>query len=91
MTEYAGGGELFDYIVAQNRLREKEARRIFRQVKKKLPMRTTVHNIVPHKIVSAIAYCHAHCIVHRDLKPENLLLDENHNIKIIGTSKNQFF
>jgi len=54
-------------------------------------MRTTVHNIVPHKIVSAIAYCHAHCIVHRDLKPENLLLDENHNIKIIGTSKNQFF
>ena len=30
--EYAGGGELFDYIVAHSRLKEKEARRIFRQV-----------------------------------------------------------
>jgi serine/threonine protein kinase len=31
--EYAGGGELFDYIVAQSRLREREARHIFRQVR----------------------------------------------------------
>ncbi|RKP20326.1 Pkinase-domain-containing protein, partial [Rozella allomycis CSF55] len=31
-TEYASGGELFDYIVAQHRLKEKEARKIFRQI-----------------------------------------------------------
>ncbi|KAJ3213925.1 hypothetical protein HDU67_002289 [Dinochytrium kinnereticum] len=30
--EYVEGGELFDYIVAQNRLNDKTARRIFRQI-----------------------------------------------------------
>lgn len=30
--EYANGGELFDYIVAQHRLKDKEARKIFRQI-----------------------------------------------------------
>ena len=66
--EYAGGGELFDYIVAHSRLKEREARRIFRQ------------------ILSAIAYCHENCIIHRDLKPENILLDNDRNVKVIGTA-----
>ena len=66
--EVAKGGEIFDYIVARGRLKEREARRLFRQV------------------ASAIAYCHANFIVHRDIKPENLLLDANHNVKIIGMS-----
>ena len=30
--EHADGGELFDYIVAQHRLKDKEARKIFRQI-----------------------------------------------------------
>ena len=30
--EYVGGGELFDYIVANKRVKEKEARGFFRQV-----------------------------------------------------------
>ena len=30
--EYASGGELFDYIVNQQRVKEKEAKRIFRQI-----------------------------------------------------------
>ena len=64
--ELANGGEVFDYIVAHGKLREREARRLFRQ------------------ILSAIAYCHANFIVHRDIKPENLLLDRDHNVKIIG-------
>lgn len=32
MMEYANGGELFDYIVANKRVKEKEARGFFRQV-----------------------------------------------------------
>lgn len=32
MQEYVSGGELFDYIVAHQRVKEKEARRLFRQL-----------------------------------------------------------
>ena len=32
IMEYANGGELFDYIVANKRVKEKEARSFFRQV-----------------------------------------------------------
>jgi len=32
MMEYANGGELFDYIVANKRVKEKEARSFFRQI-----------------------------------------------------------
>ena len=35
------------------------------------------------QIISAIEYSHNHKMVHRDLKPENLLLDKEHNIKLI--------
>ena len=35
------------------------------------------------QIISAIEYSHLHKMVHRDLKPENLLLDKDHNIKLI--------
>ncbi|KAL8493668.1 hypothetical protein ACS0TY_024741 [Phlomoides rotata] len=35
------------------------------------------------QIVSGVEYCHRHLVVHRDLKPENLLLDSQHNVKII--------
>ncbi|XP_077504888.1 maternal embryonic leucine zipper kinase-like isoform X2 [Amblyomma americanum] len=35
------------------------------------------------QIVSAVAYIHCQGYAHRDLKPENLLLDENHNLKLI--------
>jgi len=33
--------------------------------------------------MKALAYLEQEEIIHRDLKPENLLLDENHNIKIV--------
>ncbi|RXM96177.1 Maternal embryonic leucine zipper kinase, partial [Acipenser ruthenus] len=62
---YCPGGELFDYIIAKDRLSEDEARIFFRQ------------------IVSAIAYVHSQGYAHRDLKPENLLIDEDHNLKLI--------
>uniref|UniRef100_A0A8C4N242 Maternal embryonic leucine zipper kinase n=1 Tax=Eptatretus burgeri TaxID=7764 RepID=A0A8C4N242_EPTBU len=35
------------------------------------------------QIVSAVAYVHGQGFAHRDLKPENLLIDENHNLKLI--------
>ncbi|XP_033891899.3 maternal embryonic leucine zipper kinase isoform X1 [Acipenser ruthenus] len=65
ILEYCPGGELFDYIIAKDRLSEDEARIFFRQ------------------IVSAIAYVHSQGYAHRDLKPENLLIDEDHNLKLI--------
>ncbi|XP_068127412.1 maternal embryonic leucine zipper kinase isoform X2 [Hyperolius riggenbachi] len=65
ILEYCPGGELFDYIIAKDRLTEDEARVFFRQ------------------IVSAVAYIHSEGYAHRDLKPENLLIDEDHNLKLI--------
>ncbi|XP_062985171.1 maternal embryonic leucine zipper kinase [Elgaria multicarinata webbii] len=65
ILEYCPGGELFDYIIAKDRLAEEEARVFFRQ------------------IVAAIAYVHSHGYAHRDLKPENLLIDAEHNLKLI--------
>ncbi|XP_054033775.1 maternal embryonic leucine zipper kinase [Dryobates pubescens] len=35
------------------------------------------------QIVSAMAYIHSQGYAHRDLKPENLLIDGNHNLKLI--------
>ncbi|XP_069553240.1 maternal embryonic leucine zipper kinase [Brachyistius frenatus] len=65
VLEYCPGGELFDYIIAKDRLSEEETRVFFRQ------------------IVSALAYVHSQGYAHRDLKPENLLIDEDHNLKLI--------
>ncbi|KAM4585237.1 maternal embryonic leucine zipper kinase [Odontesthes bonariensis] len=65
VLEYCPGGELFDYIIAKDRLSEQETRVFFRQ------------------IVSAMAYVHSQGYAHRDLKPENLLIDEDHNLKLI--------
>ncbi|XP_059212346.1 maternal embryonic leucine zipper kinase [Centropristis striata] len=65
VLEYCPGGELFDYIIAKDRLSEEESRVFFRQ------------------IVSAMAYVHSQGYAHRDLKPENLLIDEDHNLKLI--------
>jgi 5'-AMP-activated protein kinase catalytic alpha subunit len=65
IMEYASGGELFDYIVANTRLNEAEACKFYQQ------------------IIAGVEYLHKLRVVHRDLKPENLLLDADHNIKIV--------
>uniref|UniRef100_A0A3Q2W716 non-specific serine/threonine protein kinase n=1 Tax=Haplochromis burtoni TaxID=8153 RepID=A0A3Q2W716_HAPBU len=81
VMEYASGGEVFDYLVAHGRMKEKEARAKFRQVPSFLPLQCS--GFTPLLlIVSAVQYCHQKHIVHRDLKAENLLLDADMNIKI---------
>ncbi|KAL4641839.1 MAP/microtubule affinity-regulating kinase 3-like isoform X2, partial [Arapaima gigas] len=73
VMEYASGGEVFDYLVAHGRLKEKEARAKFRQVLLCANFRLSL---------AMLQYCHQKRIVHRDLKAENLLLDADMNIKI---------
>ncbi|KAI8622510.1 kinase-like domain-containing protein [Chytriomyces sp. MP71] len=66
VLEYAPGGELFHYIMAQpsGHLSETEGRKFFAQ------------------LVSGVSYMHFMGIVHRDLKLENLLLGPENNILI---------
>jgi len=73
IMEYASGGELFDYIVANGRVQEPEACRFF------------------HQIIAGVEKIHATNVVHRDLKPENLMLDDNHNIKIVDFGLSNVF
>lgn len=58
VTEYAAGGELFEYLISRPHglLSEAEASRLIRQV------------------LSAIAYMHEKDVMHRDIKLENILL-----------------
>ncbi|UYV71487.1 MARK1 [Cordylochernes scorpioides] len=82
VMEYASGGEVFDYLVAHGRMKEKEARAKFRQVSSQTTITTHVPTPWWVQIVSAVQYCHQKRIIHRDLKAENLLLDGEMNIKI---------
>lgn len=74
--EYCLGGELFDFIVANKRVKEKEARSFFRQVLSAVDY--CHHNAVIHRDLKP-----GMDIFDQFLFLENLLLDENKSIKII--------
>ncbi|KAJ3274636.1 hypothetical protein HDV01_002478 [Terramyces sp. JEL0728] len=67
VMEYACGGELFQYMISQERqyLKENEAAKYFSQ------------------LIIGVEYLLSVGIAHRDLKLENLLLDKDKNIVII--------
>ncbi|KAJ3360746.1 hypothetical protein HDU91_004363 [Kappamyces sp. JEL0680] len=66
IMEYAVGGELFDYIVANKRVKEKEARSFFRMV---LSAVDYCHQVT----VSCSTLTGQNAIIHRDLKPGVIL------------------
>lgn len=71
--EYAVGGELFDYIVKSQRIKDLEAARFFNQIISGIEYIHTL-NIV-HRFIPLFIF--------RDMKPENLLLDTKNRIKIV--------
>ena len=84
VMEYVSGGELFDYIVKNGKVRLfftigplniMRAKNSYFQLKEDDARRFF------QQIISGVEYCHRHNVVHRDLKPENLLLDQNLNVK----------
>lgn len=66
VMEYAGGGDLYDYVdrTADGCLDEATAAKFFIQ------------------ICSAVDFIHSQNYIHRDLKPENVLLDKQLNVKL---------
>jgi serine/threonine protein kinase len=59
VTEYASGGEIFDYIVAQGRVKEKEGKNIFRQLVDAIGYchdKKFVHRWVPKAACNVISF-----------------------------------
>lgn len=80
--------QLFDYIVAHKRVKEKEARVFFRQILSAVDYCHSVSFLFFsfhfNEIFSHLSFFpYQSNVIHRDLKPENLLLDEHKNMKII--------
>ena len=88
--ELAKGGELFDKLLEEGCLSEREAARIITQV---ASTQFVMHIIIPMlQVLEAVHDLHSRRIVHRDLKPENILMADDSDtagLKIVdfGLSK----
>jgi serine/threonine protein kinase len=47
------------------------------------PLNDSIARSIVRQIAEAISYLHKMKIAHRDIKPENILINEDHQIKII--------
>ena len=71
--EYCSKGDLYNYI---------------KQVLH-CPLSETQARQFFHQTCLGVEFLHSMCIAHLDIKPENLLLDENFNVRIGGTCKQE--
>lgn len=76
VLEYAGGGELYDYIIERERLSEEEAREFFKQIV------LAIEHCHSRNVVHRGTSFHMHFLIVLDLKLENILLDVKNNIKL---------
>ncbi len=65
VLEYVEGGELFDYLVAHGRMKEKDARRHFRQIVGAVHYCHTMHVIHRDLKAEVSTYvCYTHSLTH---------------------------
>ncbi|KAK3507369.1 hypothetical protein QTP70_014810 [Hemibagrus guttatus] len=80
IMEYASGGEVFDYLVAHGRMKEKEARAKFRQIVS--AVQYCHQKRIVHRDLKLSIHLSTITSLSLQLKAENLLLDADMNIKI---------